>query len=59
VGIRTGLQVDTGSAVEQVGETAYVWPAPISIAGPVVFQDALLGTTVESVDSADGFQGRQ
>src|SRR3954454_2674734 len=48
------LHVDTGANVEQVGETAYVWPARVKVAGHVVFQGQLIGGTVVSTDTAAG-----
>jgi hypothetical protein len=48
------LQVDAGSGAEHLGETVFVLPARVIVAGHVVFQGGLLAPTVESVDSTDG-----
>jgi hypothetical protein len=48
------LQVDAGSSAEHIGETVFVLPARVAVAGHVVFQGGLLAPTLESVDSTDG-----
>jgi hypothetical protein len=48
------LQVDAASAAEHIGQTVFVLPARVAVAGHVVFQGGLLAPTVEAVDSTDG-----
>jgi len=55
--VRGGLlDISAASAAQRVGETLYVLPAHVALAGHVVFSGGVLEPTVESIESDEGFK---
>jgi hypothetical protein len=57
---RPGIGVDLGTPAKQVGDTLHLYPAPVSVVGPTIYQPTLLGRSIVASQANEAMdQGMQ